>query len=204
MKKLIACLLACLLVFGSLSALAAQGVSLFTPWYGATIDVPGVYAVLSSTDVLYTGPGREYYRVDPFEARNAQVYCRSLARDSSGATWVLVDVSRYDIPWCGYVPLSAFSTPNQKYLTANLPYESSCDALTPMMIARLYNTCDGILGPGDEYMMLFPLESAWTEGTLIMTSGDWALMELNEETMRNIGAPEYKCRLWVPLGNVFY
>ena len=204
MKKFFACLLACLLAYGGIFALAEQGVSLFTPWYGTTINVPGVYATLPAIDVLYTGPGREYYRIDPFEVTNARVRCMSLAKDQYGAAWVLVDVNLYGLPWCGYVPLSAFSASNQTFLTANLPWESTCASLTPAMIAQLYNTCDGLLGPGDAYPMLFPLESAWTEGTLIMTCGNWAMMELNEYTLESIGVENAKCRLWVRLGNAFY
>lgn len=52
--------------------------------------------------------------------------------------------------------------------------------------------------------MLFPLESAWTEGTLIMTCGNWAMMELNEDTLESIGVENAKCRLWIELGNAFY
>ena len=204
MKKFFACLLACLLAFGGIFALAEQAVSLFTPWYGTTINVPGVYATLPATTVLYTGPGREYYRIDPFEVTNARVHCMSLAKDQYGAAWVLVDVNLYDLPWCGYVLLSVFSAANQTFLTANLPWESTCESLTPAMIAQLYNTCDGLLGPGDAYPMLFPLESAWTEGTLIMTYGNWAMMELNEYTLESIGVENAKCRLWVRLGNAFY
>ncbi|MBQ4580610.1 MAG: hypothetical protein IJA83_08095 [Clostridia bacterium] len=203
MKKLISLFLVLLLMLGSI-ALADQGVSLFTPYYGTTVNVPGVYTTLSSTTLLYTGPGREYYTINPFEVANVRVRCMSLAKDRYGAAWVLVDVSRDGIPWCGYVPLSSFNASNQKYLTANLPYETSCDALTPMMIAQTYYTCDGLLGPGEDYPMLFPLESAWTEGTLILTCGSWGLLELSEYTMQSIGAPEYKCRLWVKLGNLFY
>lgn len=203
MKKLAAVFLALVLMLGSI-ALADQGVSLFTPYDGTTINVPGVYATLASTTILYTGPGREYYTVDPFEVSNVHARCLSLAKDRCGASWVLVDVPRDGMPWCGYVPLSSFSASNQTFLTTRLPYESSYDALTPMMIAQTYYTCDGLLGPGEEYPMLFPLESSWTEGTLILTSNGWGLLELNEYTMESIGAPEYKCRLWVEMGNLFY
>lgn len=202
MKKLLACILA-LLMLGSI-ALADQGVSLFTPYYGTTINVPGVYVTLPATEVLYTGPGTEYYCISPFEAANVSAHCLALACDQYGAAWVLAEVSRDDVPWWGYVPLSAFSAANQQFLTANLPYEYSCDALTPTMIAQMYFSCDGLLGPAERCPMLFPLEDSWTEGTLIMTSGAWAMMELNEYTMEHIGAPEFKCRLWVELSNLIY
>lgn len=205
MKKLAVCLLACLMMLGSVCALADQGVALFTPYYDATISTPGVYATLPSAGgVLYTGPGTEYYRVDPFELTNARVHCLALAYDQFGTRWVLVEAKNYGLPWRGYVRLSAFSAANQEFLTANLPYESSYDALTPAMIAQLYNSCDGCLGPGEEYPMLFPLDVYATEGTLIMTSGNWALMELNEDTLEGIGVYGAKCRLWVKLDNLFY
>ncbi len=207
MKKLAACLLVCLLVFGNLSVLAeepGQGVSLFTPWYGTTINVPGVYVRMMGTNMLYTGPGRDYYAISPFEVSFVSVRCMALAKDSVGATWVLVEVPYNGLQWCGYVPLSSFIFANQNFLTENLPYESSYDDLTPMMIAQFYLSCDGLLGPGEDYPMLFPLEAAWAEGTLIMTSGSWAMIELNEDTMERIGAKDAKCRVWVNMSNIFY
>lgn len=207
MKKLAACILACLLMFGSLSVLAEkpeQGVSLFTPWFGTTINVPGVYATTLGTDILYTGPGAQYYHIAPFEVNFVNVRCMALTKDSVGQTWVLVEIPYSGTNWCGYIPFSTFSWSSQKFLKENLPYESSYDELTPTMIAQFYLSCDGHLGPGEEYPMLFPLDAEWAEGTLIMTSGNWAMIELNEDTMERIGAKDAKCRVWVNMSNIFY
>lgn len=82
-------------------------------------------------------------------------------------------------------------------------YTLACDQLTPDMIAQLYNDCEGLWGPGDSYDQLAGLPVDVTEGTLILTQGEWGLLELNEYTLECIDAYA-PMRVWVRLGNCFY
>lgn len=205
MKKLIVILLACLLAFGNLFACADQGISLFTAMYGVTINTPGVYAELTNPlGELYSGPGDDYTNVGTFDWNHTRMHCLSQAYDRYGTTWVLIEYDDLYLSWRGYVRLSEFSASDRRFIAENLPYEKTYDELTPRMLAQMYFSCDGYYGPGEEdFIPMYTLDYRVVQGTIIMSSGDWALLELNPYTIQAMGLYA-KCRLWVPLSNLMY
>ena len=50
---------------------------------------------------------------------------------------------------------------------------------------------------------MYSLDYHVVQGTIIMSSGDWALLKLNPYTIQTMGLYA-KCRLWVPLNNLMY
>ena len=174
-------ILAALLILAllPLAALADSPVILFTPQYGVTTGTMGQYARITQRDAyLYTGPGTEYISLCSFQWNNQQMRCICLAKDSLSKPWVLVDFSLAGDAWRGYIPLASFDASTQRHLSASLPWESSYDALTPMMIAQIYHDVDALCGPGEKYFAIVPLDRSTTEGTLIMQEQNWVLMEL--------------------------
>ncbi len=177
---------------------------LYSASFAAMQVTGGVYVPLTMKDGdLRSGPGGKYSNVGPFTMNNREAHCYTLACDEYGEIWVLVDFAEGASDWRGYIRLSRFEADTRAVLLDALPYEATYDQLTPDMIAQLYNDCEGLWGPGDSYDQLAGLPVDVTEGTLILTQGEWGLLELNEYTLECIDAYA-PMRVWVRLGNCFY
>ena len=204
MKKIISLLCALVLILTCSAALAQDSVTLYTNYGGTTINTPGAYAPLTNPEgVLYSGPGMDYTNIGTFEWNHTQMHCLSLAYDQYGATWVLVNYDDLYFPLYGYVRLTEFDYSDRQFLLSMLPYEFSYDQLNPEMLAMLYFSCDGRFGPGEYYYAPYYLNYRNTAGVIILSYGDWALLELEDATIRDMGIYA-KCRVWVELSNLMY
>lgn len=182
----------------------AEPVMLYSASFATMQVTGGMYVPLTMQEgFLRSGPGDMYSNVGNFTMNHREVHCYTLAYDEYGEIWVMVDFAEPITDWRGYIRLSKFDADIRTVLLDALPYEASYDQLTPDMIAQLYNDCAGLWGPGDSYDQLAYLPVDVTEGTLILTQGEWGLLELNEYTLECIDAYA-PMRVWVKLGNCFY
>lgn len=206
MKKILACMLLIAMLLTATGAMASQfdPLVLYTSYSNSAQFGNGHYTYLTMDyGVLYSGPGEEYTSIGEFEMNDRYVRCYCLAYGLGQKIWVLIDFTDYGTPWRGYVPLSEFEDYRQENMLRTLPFETPNEILTPSMIAQLYLDCNGKWGPGNEYIDHVFLNARNVEGTLVLSQGDWGLLELNENTVQNMGLYG-KCRVWVSLSNCMY
>lgn len=206
MKKLLAGVLFLCMLMTATGALASQydPLVLYTTYATPAQFGNGYYTNLTMDfGVLYSGPGEEYTSIGEFEMNDRYVRCYCLAYGLGQQIWVLIDFTDYGTTWRGYVPLKEFEDFRQTNMLQSLPFETPNEILTPSMIAQLYEDCTGKWGPGNEYIDHMELSARNAEGTLVMSQGNWGLLELSEDTVQQMGLYG-KCRVWIPLGNCFY
>lgn len=205
MKKAFSALL-CILLMLPCTALADSNdaMTLYSSAFASEVSTCGVYVSLTvSGGDLYSGPGTHYVCSALPDMSSQTVHCYSLFRDNGGRTWVLIDFTSNGQSRRGYVPVSSFGRSDQNYLLNALPYEDSYSALTPSMIALPYHNAWGKFGPGDAYPSFLYLEADRIEGTLILSQGEWGLLELNPSSAANYFLSA-SVRVWVYLPNFMY
>lgn len=205
MKRILCTSLALLMmIILPVLTLAEGAITLYTDDYSYTICTIGMYANITRRNPeLRSGPGDYFSGYGMDDWNNLRVRCLTIAVDEEHSPWVLIEVNTgYNLAR-GYVPLDWFDPATSFDLTGFLPHEYSYDKLTPRMLARMYISCNGYWGPGTWYDSDDYLDASTMEGTIILSDGEWALVELPEHNFPGVGW-RFRKRVWIELSNLMY
>ena len=151
----------------------------------------------------HDGPGYKYQSVSLNLREGSQVKVLTQARDVSGNTWVLAEATENGRPKRVY--LLQKESGGQTLLNCELtsvPKEAY--EMESIWHCMSYEDCMLRYGPGTEYeatgFVMGPQENAW----VVLTNGNWALVECTNAYDEGIQDAFYFTRGWVDFDELVY